>query len=148
MLRTLESCSDDIIRPWDGMDVKPAIIGVDLLTDEVRQKIGKLIDLKTEILAIHVSEMHKDSPAFKSGMREGDMVILMNNKIEMVSLDKYWIALNGFVPNEVVKYLILRMRDDKKDFDLMEFDVTIGEPPTGTEDNLLIIDQSNPFYGC
>jgi len=134
----------------DGMDVGKVILPVEsqTLSAETRTKIKDLMDVKTHIDGIDILELHRDSPALKSGIREGDMLIMMNNKIEMNSLDKYWIALNGFVPNEVVKYLILRWNEDKGEHDLMEFDVSICEPPTGAEDNILIIDQDNAFYGC
>ena len=57
-------------------------------------------------------------------------------------------TLNGFVPTQTVNYLVLRHDDNRSEYELLDFDVSIMTPPQPKYDDLWIRDSRNVLGGC
>ena len=150
MLRSLQSSHYKVLRPWDGLDVNKKVINIRDLTKEVIDKLNKLMNTTHSfyIEGVEILEMHKKSPAIKAGIKKGDILIMINKKIEIDSQDRYWMTLNGFVPTQIVNYLVLRHNEINFEYDLLDFDVCIDLPPKPTNNDLRIRDSKNVLSGC
>eukprot|EP01083_Nonionella_stella_P063217 164289_1 len=148
LLRSVEAPfvydAPQIIRPWDGLDVTKKVIDARYLSENVIQRLSDAHLFYVD--GVEVVEMHRQSPAKQKGIKEGDVLIRMNDTIEIDSQDKYWMVLNGFRPNETVKYWVLRWKE--KEYELLDFDVSIMQPPRSQSEDVLIRDSRNVLNGC
>lgn len=134
----------------DGLDVNKQVIDIKYLSKETLDKLNEKMNTTHSfyIEGVEVLDMHKQSGAKQCGIEEGDVLIMINDNIEIDSPDKYWMTLNGFVPNQIVKYLVLRVNDGSTGYELLEFDVKISNPPEPTSDDVRIRDSRNVLNGC
>ena len=125
----------------------------------MRKRVIGRRDLSADILAamsahsgvgdmdgVEVVGMHSQSPARQSGLRRGDVVLALDDKVAMHSQDKYWMALSGFHPGQRVKYLVLR--DNAGAHELIQFEVEIERAPQTSTANMRIRDARSVLHGC
>ena len=81
-LRSLDSNIKGVLRPWDGLDVSKQVIDIRYLSDNLVQKLNKLMNTTHSfyIDGVEIIDMHKLSPA-KQVELKGDILIMINNRI-------------------------------------------------------------------
>ena len=95
---------------------------------------------------VEVVGMHSQSPAARSGIAVGDVLVRMDQRVAIGSQDQYWMTLEGFVPGQSVPYSVMRWDAETLQYRVVDFDVEIGIPPKATSENVLISD--GVFGGC
>jgi S1-C subfamily serine protease len=107
----LESLLNDNLAPYIG------IYGQDV-TDEVINTIDSQMPL-----GIYISKVKKDSPAYNSGIVNGDVVVSINNSDIRNFLD-YNRALSGCKVGDEVSVVV--MRKGKEGYKRIEYKIVVG----------------------
>ena len=138
------------------MDIIKQVIDIKYLNNNILNKINNLMNTKHKyyIDCVEIIDLNNKSTAKQSGIKIGDILIMIksnNNKQTIIdSPGKYWMTLNGFLPNQNVNYLILRYDDNDLEFKLLEFDVKIINPPKSNNknDKITIYNKKSIFNDC